>query len=380
MSTVKFGLIGCGSRGRGLAKQLLSKGSGVQPVALFDPDKSLQERFIEENNLSGVKVCDDYMEAVNTPGINWVMICSPNCYHREQICAALKAGLNVFGEKPMATTIEDCEAIYKAHKASGKLFATGFVMRYMPLYRKIKEILESGMVGKVISIDANENISPGHGGYIMQNWRRHTKLAGPHILEKCCHDLDILNWLVDSLPSRVASFGGLNFFVPENKGYIEKYRTKEGQDIFSGWEDPHRVDNPFTSDKDLIDNQVAILEYRNQVRVMFQATMSNAAPERRMYISCTDGTIISELYQNKIWVKQLGENKTEEFDFNSAGGHAGGDPVIMDELYESMVNNTTPKSSGDEGLQSAVVALGVDQARIEKKILDLEPVWKKLDR
>ena len=97
-------------------------------------------------------------------------------------------------------------------------------------------------------------------------------MAGPHILEKCCHDLDLINWFCDSLPSKIASFGGLDYFVPENQHHMDKY----GKDTYAAWNDPHRVDSPFTADKDLMDNQVGIMQYRNGIRVMFQATMSNA--------------------------------------------------------------------------------------------------------
>ena len=86
--------------------------------------------------------------------------------------AAFKAGKNVFSEKPLATKVEDCQEIFEAHKKSGLLFATGFVLRYSKLYRKVKDLIVSGELGKVLSIDANENITPSHGGYIMMNWRR----------------------------------------------------------------------------------------------------------------------------------------------------------------------------------------------------------------
>lgn len=111
------------------------------------------------------------------------------------------------------------------------------MLRYAPIYRKAKELLDSGKLGRLIAIDGNENISPEHGGYIMCNWRRLTKFAGPHILEKCCHDLDLINWFVGSLPSRVASFGGRNFFIPENEKLMEKY----GKKTFCSWWDPHAL-------------------------------------------------------------------------------------------------------------------------------------------
>ncbi|MBN1864731.1 MAG: Gfo/Idh/MocA family oxidoreductase, partial [Victivallales bacterium] len=285
------------------------------------------------------------------------------------------AGKNVFSEKPLATTIDDCEAIYKAHSGSGLMFATGFVLRYSPLYLKVKQVLESGDLGKILSIDANENITPGHGGYIMRNWRRHTQYAGPHILEKCCHDLDLLNWFCCGIPSRAASFGSRDMFVPENECLRQKY----GDKAFLAWEDPHASGSPFTSDKDIMDNQVGIFEYRNGIKVMFQATMSNAIPERRMYFSCTEGTMIAELYSGDLRYRRFGDEECTLENFHG-DGHGGGDDYIMKELYRSMTLNEPPKCGGDEGLESAVVALALDESARTGKIVDIEPVWKRLGR
>ncbi|MFA6816983.1 MAG: Gfo/Idh/MocA family oxidoreductase, partial [Lentisphaeria bacterium] len=213
------------------------------------------------------------------------------------------------------------------------------------------------------------------GGYIMMNWRRLMEFAGPHILEKCCHDLDLINWFCDSLPTKISSFGGLDYFVPENQHYMEQYE----KGVFDSWDDPHAQDSPFTSNKDLMDNQVGIMQYRNGIRVMFQATMSNAIPERRMYFSCTEGTMIAELYSSTVKYKRIEDEGETVINFG-ADGHGGGDAFITKELYETMTKGIEPKCSGNEGLESAVVALAMDQAARTNQMIDMEPIWKKLDR
>lgn len=373
---IKVAVIGGGFRGCGVTNQLLKDSAGnVKVAALFEPDKAVAEKAIETWGQKDAKICNSYQEAIDCDGVEWVMVFSPNAYHKENITYAFKRNKHVFAEKPLAVSIKDCQEVFDAHQQSNCLFATGFVLRYAPLYRKAKEILDSGKLGKIISIDANENIAPDHGGYIMCNWRRHTRISGPHILEKCCHDIDLLNWFCGSIPRRVASFGGLDFFVPEN----ERLRQKYGTDAFRNIPDPHALESPFTSDKDLKDNQVSILEYRNNIRVMFQATMSNAIPERRMYFSCTEGTMIAELYSGTLKYRCLGDKETTLLDLKG-DGHGGGDGHIMKELYETMVNGTAPKSSGNEALEGAVVALMLDQSAETGKIVDLEPVWTGLKR
>ena len=150
------------------------KPTGDQPQAI----EKLVKGFKEGNQfqtllgkIEGAKKCTSSLEAINTPGVEWVMVFSPNVYHKQHVLEAFEAGKHVFSEKPLATTIEDCQAIFDGHQKSGKLFATGFVLRYAPMYRKAKEILESGKLGKVMTIEANENITPSHtaasrgGGY-----------------------------------------------------------------------------------------------------------------------------------------------------------------------------------------------------------------------
>ncbi len=373
----RFGVavLGAGNRARYVVKNLLrDSGGAVRVVSAFDPDRTLLDETLRKIwESSDALAASSAEEAIHAPGVDWVMVFSPNSCHRDHILAAFAAGKDVFAEKPLATTIDACKEISEAQRRSGRVFATGFVLRYAPIYRRAKELLDSGMFGRLLLIEGNENIAPDHGGYIMCNWRRLTKFAGPHILEKCCHDLDLINWFCGSLPSRVASFGGRDFFKPENNRLMEKY----GEKTFKSWWDPHAQATPFTDDTDLMDNQVSIAEFRNRIRVTFTATMSNAIPERRLSFACAEGTMKLNLYSNIIRYRRLGDEGVTELNF-SGDGHGGGDSYIMKELYETMSRGVPPKCSGAEGLRSAVFALALDQAARNGEIVDLEPVWKAL--
>ena len=373
----RFGVavLGAGNRARYVVKNLLrDSGGAVRVVSAFDPDRTLLDETLRKIwGSSDALAASSAEEAIHAPGVDWVMVFSPNSCHRDHILAAFAAGKDVFAEKPLATTIDACKEISEAQRRSGRVFATGFVLRYAPIYRRAKELLDSGMFGRLLLIEGNENIAPDHGGYIMCNWRRLTKFAGPHILEKCCHDLDLINWFCGSLPSRVASFGGRDFFKPENNRLMEKY----GEKTFKSWWDPHAQATPFTDDTDLMDNQVSIAEFRNRIRVTFTATMSNAIPERRLSFACAEGTMKLNLYSNIIRYRRLGDEGVTELNF-SGDGHGGGDSYIMKELYETMSRGVPPKCSGAEGLRSAVFALALDQAARNGEIVDPEPVWKAL--
>ncbi len=373
MNTVNYAIIGCGYRLQGLLKYL-SAYENVKLYGVFDPQPARCKAILEAGKNPSGKIFGTIESLLEDPSIDWVLIGSPNIFHKDQIIASLSAKKHVFAEKPIATEINDCYQIVRAHQESDRLFATGFTLRYAPIYRQVKKLLASGDFGKIISVDANENITPSHGAYIMTNWRRKRELAGAHILEKCVHDFDLLNWFIESLPVSVAAFGGNNMFVPENK------QLNEQASLFNTWYPPEvDCDNPFTSDKSIEDNVVSILEYANGTRVQFQATMSNAIAERRMYFSCTKGTLIVNLYAGTIVYKLIYDDTEKTLKYpNDVHGHGGGDEQIICELVDSMCNGSQPICSGKEGLLSAVVGICVDSARRDKKIVDLREVWQRI--
>ena len=139
---IRAAVIGCGQRGKYVTNNLLNDSAGgVKIAAVYDPDPERMKDVMEFWKSPDTKPCSGMEEAVNAEGVEWVMIFSPNAFHKEGILTAFKAGKHVFSEKPLATTVEDCQEIYEAQKKYGKLFMTGFVLRYSKLYRKAKEIL-----------------------------------------------------------------------------------------------------------------------------------------------------------------------------------------------------------------------------------------------
>jgi len=313
---------------------------------------------------------------VSDPEVDWVFIGSWNCQHAHQAILALNAGKNVFCEKPLATTLEDCLAIQRAVQESGKTFAFGLVLRYSPHYQRIMEVIQSGAIGQIISFEFNETLGFNHGGYIFGNWRRERRNAGTMLLEKCCHDLDLANWMVGSLPVRVASFGGRNFFTPENAHQMERIGPNEkGQAAYCTWADPHRS-NPFDGKGDIFDNQVLILEYANGVRGMFHMNAHSGIPERRFYVCGTEGTLRADLATSAIEVQRVGwDTQIERLDTSVEAGHGGGDEVMAKSMVETLLRGAAPLASVGEGIMSAIVAFGIDRAADEGCIVDLYPMW-----
>lgn len=372
--TVNVAVIACGMRSFVVMSAFAAASKGkVKILSVFDPDEKVARDYCKKLNIAP-KIAASAEEAMDEKGVEWVMIFSPNGCHCDHIKQAFARNKHVFSEKPLATSVEDCLAIEKAHRRHAQcLFATGFVLRYSPVYRKVREILDSGKLGEILSINACENIHPELGSFIMRNWRRNRALSGPYILEKCCHDLDLIMYLSGSLPSKVSGFGSRRFFTAANRGLEKLYD-------FRKMPDPHAGKTAFSDDGDIFDTQVVAAEMQNGVQALFQSNMCNVIPERRMYISCTKGTLIVELYGGTIRYKTFADAAETQYVFGPAkDGHGGGDEVIASEIYRDvMCGGKVPVCGGKEGLASAVFAMAADRAMLEGSVEHLDDVWKKL--
>ncbi len=370
--------IGTGSRLRDVIRRVLDAAKGrINVAAVYDPDPLSVQSFIAEFG-NGASVYDNEEKAIGHPESEWVFIGSWNCHHARQIQSAFSHGKNVFCEKPLATTIEDCLAVREAMERTHSIFAFGLVLRYSNHYRKLRELLDSGAIGKLVSFEFNETLGIDHGAYIFGNWRRDREYAGSHILEKCCHDLDLANWLTDSLPVKVASFGGKNVFAPEN-GFLQEEAEAHFQEMspYVKWKskDPRSVD-PFSAGSTIMDNQVVILEYANGTRATFHTNAHSTQPERRFYLNGTKGAIRADLLMGKLELTQVNGETTVISTLPPGDMHGGGDEIMAEHLAGCMLDGRAPLASVDEGIHSAFTAFAIDRAADTNSVVDLEPIWR----
>lgn len=376
-----LGLIGCGARLTGVIENVLKGTQDVRVVALCDPSPIALQQCRDRLGCPEARVYGDHCDLSRDPTVDWVCVGSWNCFHKEHILRALAAGKHVFAEKPLVTTLEDAIELKSAVESAKGLFSMGFVLRYAPFYQRVKELLDEGVLGRPISFEFNETLGFNHGGFIMQDWRRLRENAGTHLLEKCCHDIDLMNWLIGSVPVRAASFGGLDFFTPANARHVERLgKDKDGRDAYSTWQyfgiytREHKL-NPFTTDKDIVDNQVAILEYANRVRATFHSDMNTAIGERRFYVCGTEGTLRGDVATGKIEWQRIGFDTERHTEQTASGGHGGADGILADALRDSIVNGTKPLVSLEDGMKASVACFGIDAALDTGTVVDLRPMW-----
>jgi predicted dehydrogenase len=142
-----------------------------------------------------------------------VIVAAPDNFHFEHCPAALQAGYDVLLEKRIATGPEQVWAIQQLARRLGRRVTVCFVLRCAAFYRKVKQLIDSGALAEIVSIQASEGVMPWHQAHsFVRGHRAVVSRSSPMILSKCCHDTDLLHWLVGRRCRRVASFGSLQYF------------------------------------------------------------------------------------------------------------------------------------------------------------------------
>lgn len=146
---------------------------------------------------------------------------------------------------------------------------------------------------------------------------------------------------------------------------------------FCTWQDKPHLD-PFVADKDIIDNQVAIIQFANGVRATFHTNCAASIPERRMYILGTEGTIRADMHTGVVECQLHGWDDTKQvWNLARRGGHGGSDEVLRDQMVQMFRDNVQPFSGLNEGLKSAITCFAIDESMNTGKMVDVTPMWEK---
>ena len=377
---VRVGLVGCGLRLLTVAKNLKRATPLVSFAGVCDPDPDSIHAAREALCPDG-RVYESVEAMAADPSIHWLMIGSPNRLHATHTLAAFAGGKHVFCEKPLATTLDDVLAMKRAWQTSGRQFVLGLTLRHSPFYRAMRAWLDEGRIGKLISMEFNETLDFNHGGHIHSHpWRRKTDLGGSHLLEKCCHDIDLALWMADSLPRYAASFGGRNYFVPEHAYMSGKIgQDAKGRTPFTCWPTRGERVDPFTGDTDVVDNQVGILEFANGARATFHTNCVAGIPERRMLLLGVEGAIRGDVLTGELEYRPVGFDAKPEYSADlDKGGHGGGDRILGEDLAACMLNGAKPRASLDEGVASAVTCFAMNEAMDSRRVVDCDRYWRQL--
>ncbi len=348
-------------------------------VGLVDPTPAGLSQ-IEQAGLYVSKRFETVDEMMRGCAPDLLMVGSPNAFHLEHIEAGLRAGAKVFTEKPVVINEEQTMAIASLLLEYGAdRVLVGLVLRYSDLYRDLRHAQSAGQLGTIVSIEASEHIAPYHGAFFMRDWRRHQQLAGPYILEKCCHDLDIYASVVGVRPSAVASFGGRKSFVPENAPRVMS--NAERDQYFrkpSGW---NSTDKIFDSDADIIDYQTALIEYENGATMAFHANLNVPNQFRRFCVVGSKGTAEGDFVRNNFNVHSAasGELLIEKRYAGDETDHYGADDQMAADITRNLLHGEPLPVGVLDALEAGLTAIKIDEARRLRKVIDMSDTWSRFD-
>lgn len=379
-------------------QKLIGELGGTGPVRSFDPAQLTE--FIKEN------------------GIDRVIVTTPDYTHADYIVEALEAGADVVVEKPLTIDADGCRRITSAVAATGRNVVVTFNYRYSPRNSALKEIIQSGVIGKVTSIDFSWVLDTVHGADYFRRWHREKKNSGGLLIHKASHHFDLVNWWIDDVPERVFASGGLKFYGDKNAadrglGVRPERGTQDSPNSDGGAKDPFVLDlrddeklrelyyenehhdgyrrdqDVFTAGITIEDNLALIVDYQGGPTLSYSLNAHSPWEGYRVAVNGTEGRAELEVVErasvvsstDKKTVVDPSATPVEEDDavrrngerlvvqrhweaayevpiVNGEGGHGGGDVLLLSDLFNGPGEDPLGRPSGYlDGLRSVSVGI-----------------------
>jgi len=211
-------LIGAGNRGaEAYGPYALAHPDEIRFIAVAEPHEARRNRFAQAHAIPSERQFHTWEDLLAQRQIADVaLVCTLDRNHAAPTIAALEAGYDVLLEKPMATTLADCVQLVKTAERTGRLLQICHVLRYTAFFSTLHEIIASGRLGDVVTVEHRENVTYWHmaHSYVRGHWRN-SQIESPMIMAKCCHDLDVLFWNLGPC-HQLSSVGSLMHYRPEN--------------------------------------------------------------------------------------------------------------------------------------------------------------------
>ena len=191
----------------------------VSLVGLCDTNPGRIELYQQALREKGVEVpgfAPDQFEArIRELKANLVVVTTRDSTHDEYVIRALEAGCDVICEKPMTTDAEKCKAILAAVKRTGRQVRVTFNMRYSPPRMQVKEMLQAGVIGRILSVEFRWLLNTSHGADYFRRWHRNKEFSGGLMVHKATHHFDVVNWWINDVPAYISATGTRQFYTPQ---------------------------------------------------------------------------------------------------------------------------------------------------------------------
>jgi predicted dehydrogenase len=414
---LKLACIGCGARAQTYTQLAARHPDRFEIVGGADP---VPERVEKIRRLSGRADFRGFPSAdalLASGKIAQVMIvATQDNDHHAHCTGALKAGYDVLLEKPIATRPRQVLEIERLARQANRRVLVCFVLRFAAFYRKVKEIIASGALGEIVSIQAGEGVMPWHQAhsFVRGHWSVVAK-SSPMILSKCCHDTDIVHWLVGRRCRRIASFGSLEFFRAERApagaparctdgcpvgetcpynahryttdmrvpwlGMVYDRAAEAGAEEVTTW----LKTSPwgrcvYRCDNDAVDRQVLAMEFEGGITGTF--TMTAFENGRHIEVFGTKGVLKGgETYRHHFGAHLIlfpHEGKPIRYTVQAEDGgyelHGGGDAGLVNALDAEMTKppGTPLEAPLESTVHSHLIAFAAEEARLTGRTISLD--------
>ena len=414
MSKIKIAIAGCGSRGyHAYGKDFLTMADRVEIVAIAEPDSAKRARTQQAFSLTDSQCYTTAEELLQQERLaDALVVATPDRQHVRQAIPALEKGYHLLLEKPISPELEDCQALVAVAEKTNRQVVVCHVLRYTPFFQKLKEILDSGVIGTVASLQAYEDVGYWHQAhsFVRGNWRN-SKESSFMLLQKCCHDMDLYMWLLGTKANWVSSYGNLFHFHKENapKGAttrcLDGCQSKEdcpfdAEKIYvtspstgvahgkTGWPVNVVAVEPtlesvtlalrqgpygrcvYHCDNDVVDHQVVSMELDSGASFSFTMSGLTAHGNRYAKFMGTKGEITADMKSNTITIMPFGKEEQvvnltlAEEDIQ---GHGGGDMGIVSDFI-TLLEGKEPAHSRlttlETSTESHYIAFAAEESRL----------------
>ncbi|BDZ41378.1 dehydrogenase [Paraoerskovia sediminicola] len=171
---------------------------------------------------------DELVRAIREQRVDRVVVTSPDTTHVDHVCAALRAGVDVVVEKPLATTPEEARRIAEAVEETGRDLTMTFNYRYAPRNAALRDVIASGEIGRVLAVHFEWALDTVHGADYFRRWHREKDVSGGLLVHKSSHHFDLVNWWIDGVPTRVTAAGGRRFYGDDG-AHAQGYEASSGE-------------------------------------------------------------------------------------------------------------------------------------------------------
>ena len=360
----RYAIVGTGERSIGMwAKPLVQDYADVLDfVGLCDINP---KRVAVARKQSGANcpTFTDFDQMCDQAKPDLLMVTTVDGFHSHYIARALDRGIDVITEKPMVIDEKQCKEVLDAERRNKRNIVVTFNYRYSPKHQKIKEILMSGAIGRVISVDFSWYLDVYHGADYFRRWHRLKSKGGSLWVHKATHHFDLINWWLDADPVEVSAQASLETYgrngsfrstncracphTAKCRFFYDLTKNANRMELYAGCEDVdgyHRDGCVFREDVDIYDSMSAVVKYSNGAHMSYSLNAFMPFEGYRLAFNGEKGRLEIRDYERQPWpveeatevylTKSFGQREKIAIE-KVTGGHAGGDQRIRELVFRN---------------------------------------------